>query len=160
MIENMIEKFFTIRRKLPPVTPLKCPTKVTSSHLVGSSYKVLPNDLYCPSLQSVLPARVCKCCGLYSASNVMLKKHIIGVHKTTGKCQPEVGRVRPLGIAARRQQELVAVITFTETVEFADWVDEDVIDIRGLTISEDESVVKMPVYSMNEHIYSPWKEES
>ncbi|GBM03727.1 hypothetical protein AVEN_134947-1 [Araneus ventricosus] len=114
----------------------------------------------CPSVQSVLPPRVCKHCSLYFASNVMLKKHIIGVHKITGKCQPEVERVRPLRIAARRQQELMAVIAFTENVKFADWVDEDDIYIRGLTIPEDESVVKMPMYSMNEHISSPWKEES
>ncbi|GBN17059.1 hypothetical protein AVEN_63806-1 [Araneus ventricosus] len=90
----------------------------------------------------------------------MLKKHIIGVHKITGMCQPEVGRVRPLRIAAHRQQELMAVITFTENVEFVDWVDEDDIDIRGLTIPEDERDVKMPVYSMNEHISTPWEEES
>ncbi|GBN12052.1 hypothetical protein AVEN_149955-1 [Araneus ventricosus] len=101
---------------------------------MGSSYKVLPYDLYCPSVQSVLPTRVCKHCGLNFASNVMLKKHIICVHKITGKCQPEVGRVRPLRIAARRQQEHMAVITFTENVEFADWVDEDDTDIRGLTL--------------------------
>ncbi|GBL99358.1 hypothetical protein AVEN_206775-1 [Araneus ventricosus] len=126
---------------------------------VESSYKVLPYDLYCPSVQSVLPTCVCKHCGLYFASNVMLKKHIIGVHKITGKCQPEVGRVRPLRIAARRQQELMAVIAFTENVELAEWVDEDDIDIRGLTIPEDESDVKMPVYSINEHISSPWEEE-
>ncbi|GBM39684.1 hypothetical protein AVEN_8850-1, partial [Araneus ventricosus] len=68
------------------------------------------------------------------ASNVMLKKHIIVVHKITGKCQPEVGRIRALRIAARRQQELMAVIIFTENVEFEDWVDEDDIDIRRLTI--------------------------
>ncbi|GBO43421.1 hypothetical protein AVEN_91236-1 [Araneus ventricosus] len=29
------QKFFTIRRKPPPVTPLKCPTKDTSPHLVS-----------------------------------------------------------------------------------------------------------------------------
>ncbi|GBN16901.1 hypothetical protein AVEN_266664-1 [Araneus ventricosus] len=90
----------------------------------------------------------------------MLKKRIIGVHKITRKCKPEVGRVRPLRIALRRQQELMAVIAFIENVEFADWVDEDDIDIRGLTISEDESDVKMLVYSMNEPTSSPWEEES
>ncbi|GBO42662.1 hypothetical protein AVEN_17713-1 [Araneus ventricosus] len=89
----------------------------------------------------------------------MLKKHIIGVHKITRKCKPEVGRVRPLRIAACRQ-ELMAVIAFIENVEFADWVDEDDIGIRGLTISENESDVKMPVYSMNEPTSSPWEEES
>ncbi|GBO33324.1 Actin-related protein 5, partial [Araneus ventricosus] len=80
----------------------------------------------------------------YFASNVMLKKHIIGVHKITGKCQPEVGRVRPLRIAACRQQELVAVIAFTKNVEFADWVDEDGINIRGLTIPRMREMSKCP----------------
>ncbi|GBN53964.1 hypothetical protein AVEN_77081-1 [Araneus ventricosus] len=75
-------------------------------------------------------------------------------------CQPEVGRVRPLRIAARKQQEVMAVIAFTENVEFVEWVDEDDIDIRGLTIPEVESDVKMPVYSINEHISSSWEEES
>ncbi|GBO21763.1 hypothetical protein AVEN_260870-1 [Araneus ventricosus] len=91
---------------------------------------MLPYDLYCPSVQSVLPTRVCKHCGLYFAFNVMLKKHIIGVHKTTGKCQPEVGRVRPLRIAARKQQELMAVTTFTET--FADWEMKTTLTLEGL----------------------------
>ncbi|GBN06260.1 hypothetical protein AVEN_155970-1 [Araneus ventricosus] len=84
----------------------------------------------------------------------MLKKHTIGVHWCTGKCQSEFGRVRPLRIAACRQQELMAVIAFTKNVEFADSLDEDDIDIKGLTIPGDQSNVKMPMYSMNEHIYS------
>ncbi|GBN05191.1 hypothetical protein AVEN_143021-1, partial [Araneus ventricosus] len=74
---------------------------------VESSYKVLPYDLYSPSMQSVLPTHVCKHCGLYFESYVMLKENIICVHKITGKCQPEVGRVKPLRIDARRKQELM-----------------------------------------------------
>ncbi|GBN08105.1 hypothetical protein AVEN_19069-1, partial [Araneus ventricosus] len=54
----------------------------------------------------------------------------------------------------------MVVIAFTENVEFADWVDEDDIDISGLTIPEDESDVKVPAYLMNEHISSLWEEES
>ncbi|GBN83978.1 hypothetical protein AVEN_18437-1 [Araneus ventricosus] len=101
-----------------------------------------------------LYTRVCKHCGLYFVSNVMLKKHIIGAHKITGKCQPEVGRVRPLRIAARRLQELMAVIAFTENVEFRDWVDEDDIDIRGLTIPEDERCQNACVLDKRTHIFS------
>lgn len=99
---------------------------------VESIYKVLLYDLYCPSVQSVFPTRVCKHCSLYFAPNVMLHKHIIGVHKITGKCQPEVGTVRPLWIAVRRP-EIIAAIAFIENVEFADWVDDDGIDITGLS---------------------------
>ncbi|GBN59848.1 hypothetical protein AVEN_111682-1 [Araneus ventricosus] len=112
---------------------------------VGGSYKVLPYDLYCPSVQSVLPTRVCKHCGLYFASNVMLKKHIVDVHKITRKCQPEVGRIRPLRIARRRQQELMAVIAFTENVKFADWVDEDDIDLHLISFV---TLIYMNIYKI------------
>ncbi|GBM19419.1 hypothetical protein AVEN_17189-1 [Araneus ventricosus] len=90
----------------------------------------------------------------------MLKKHIIGVHKTTGKCQPEFGRVRPLRIAARRQQELMVVVTFTENVEFADWGMKTILTLEGLLSSRMRAMSKYPVYSMNEHISSPWEEKS
>ncbi|GBO10282.1 hypothetical protein AVEN_220919-1 [Araneus ventricosus] len=116
---------------------------------------MLQYDLFCPSVQNVLPTRVCKHCGLYFASNVMLKKHIIGVLKITGKCRTEVGKVRPLRTAARRQKELMVVITFSENVEFADWVDEDNIVSRGLTIPEDENDVKMSrILDELAHIFS------
>ena len=44
--------------------------------------------------------------------------------------------------------------------KFANWVDEDDVDITELAIPEDESDIKMPVYSMNDHICSPWEEET
>lgn len=44
------------------------------------SFKVLPYDLYCPSVQSDLIDRTCKVCSIYFASKVMLKKHFV-VHK-------------------------------------------------------------------------------
>lgn len=45
----------------------------------------------------------------------------------------------------------MAVITFTENVEFADWMDEDVI-VDITIILEDESDIKTLVYSMKKHI--------
>lgn len=40
------------------------------------AYEELPYDLYCPSLQKVLQNRICKSCGIYFASHVMLSEHI------------------------------------------------------------------------------------
>ncbi|GBO40724.1 hypothetical protein AVEN_212013-1 [Araneus ventricosus] len=101
---------------------------------------------------------VTKCCHMTSTV-LQCKVCFLLVFASIAR-QPEVGRVKPLRIAAHRQQELMAVIAFTENVEFEDCVDEDDIDIRGLTIPEDESDVKMPVYSMNENISSPWEANS
>lgn len=89
---------------------------------------------------------------LYFASNVMLKKLTIGVHKITGKYEPEVGRGIPHRIVALRQQELMGIIAFTENVDFVDWMDEDNIDIRILTFPEDVKDVKMAMYSINKHV--------
>ena len=45
------------------------------------SFKQLPYDLYCPSVQKTLVERTCKVCNVYFASKVMLQKHFV-VHKT------------------------------------------------------------------------------
>lgn len=123
------------------------------------NFKVLPYDLYCPSVQSVLTNRICKICGMYFATHVMLKKHCNGVHKTEGKVLPEVARVRPLRIAARRQRELMAIIALNDKVEVADWMDEDDIDVTGITIPEDDGNNNMPIISINDHLSSPWEED-
>ena len=42
----------------------------------AKAFKILPYDLYCPSVQSSLLERICKTCHLYVASQVMLQKHV------------------------------------------------------------------------------------
>jgi len=80
---------------------------------IARDFKVMPYDLYCPSVRSVLQKRVCRRCGTYHASISAVQIH-------QRQCQPEgnpvvVGevptvRTRPVRIAARRQRELMAVI--------------------------------------------------
>ena len=59
------------------------------------------------------------------------------MHKISGKCQPEISRVRPLGIHVHRQQLLVPLIAFTEKVQLAVCMDEDDIDFNGFTVPKD-----------------------
>lgn len=109
---------------------------------------VLLYDLYCSSAQRIIPSHGL---GLYFTSNVIIKKHIIGSHKISWKCQSKISRVKLFRIISRRKHEPMAVITFTENEEFADWIDEDVI-VDITLILEDESDIKILVYSMKKHI--------
>ena len=117
----------------------------------SKSFKILPYDLYCPSVQSSLTDRICKVCNAYFGSITMLKKH----HKIHQKPSDLVTKVRPLRIAARRQNELMAIIALQES-EFAEWLDEDEVDCGGIvipnTITDDTS---MPVFHIEEHLASP-----
>ena len=122
------------------------------------NFKVLPYDLFCPSVQSQLSERCCKECSLYFASKVMLKKHI-SVHKTARV--PVIPRVRPLRVAAKRQRELMAIIAHSENgPEDAEWIDEDLLDVQGMEIPSSESNRRtLPVVSLEQHFRSRWAEE-
>lgn len=138
------------------VSQILRPENILPSSL--KEYKVLPYDLYCPSVQDVLQNRICKICSIYFASHIMLKKHVQRDHKSEKKINPVFEKVRPVRIAARRQRELMAVISLSENVEFVDWMDENDIDTTGINIPDDNGSSQLPVFSMNEHISSPWEE--
>lgn len=84
------------------------------------NFKVLPYDLFCPSVQSQLSERYCKECSLYFASKVMLKNHT-SMHKTAKILV--ISRVYPLRVAAKRQRELIAIIAHSENgPEDGEWI--------------------------------------
>lgn len=94
------------------------------------SFKVLPYDLYCPSVQSSLLDRTCKVCHIYFSSILMLKAHFV-LHKKTPV--PQIPKVRPQRIAARRQRELMAIIVSEENGSTdAEWFDEGDLDLNGI----------------------------
>ena len=74
----------------------------------AKAFKILPYDLYCPSIQSSLVARICKICHLYVASQVMLKKNVqLHRKRDLGPGQlahapPQPQRIRPVQMAAKR----------------------------------------------------------
>ena len=75
------------------------------SHHSASVFSSIPYHLHCPSIQKVLSERMCKMCGQYFASIVMLRNHI-KMHKH----QPSQTKlVRPVRVAARRQREMMVI---------------------------------------------------
>jgi len=105
-------------------------------------------------MQKVLSERICKTCGQYFVSIVMLRNHV-----KTHKHQPSQTKlVRPVRVAARRQQEMMVIIANAENVKSAEWQDEDNLDISEMIIPEKRCTGSgMPVYTIAEHFSSPWE---
>ena len=68
-------------------------------------------------------------------------------------------RIRPQKIASRRQRKLMVIIANVENEESVDWIDEEELDFNGISIPEDDDNQTFPVYSISEHIASPWENE-
>ncbi|XP_032779890.2 uncharacterized protein LOC116918320 [Daphnia magna] len=120
------------------------------------SFKVLPYDLYCPSIQSLLVVRCCKTCHLYFASVAILKKHM-AIHREQA-VSLNAPKMRPMRVAARRQRELMAVIAVEENGEHVDWMEEEELDLVGIPVPNDEAIPPrpIPVYSIDQHLSCPW----
>ena len=121
----------------------------------ATAFKVLPYDLYCPSVIPMLAERMCKKCSLYFATKVLLKEHC-SIHNET---QP-VSRDRPIRIAARRQRELMTIISYIENGEHIDWMDELELDCDTIPVPADDTEEMdeaIPVVSTEEHLETPWE---
>ena len=123
--------------------------------------KILPYDLFCPSVHSNIVDRCCKICNVYFASNVILKQHLV-IHRRPKQVEPESvppPRVRPIRVAARRQRELMAIIAAESSkAEQCDWMDEDDLDLTNVSLqSEKVEKRKIPIRSMDKHFSSPWE---
>jgi len=124
------------------------------SHRSTSAFSSIPHDLYCPLIQKVLSERICKTCGQYFTSIVMLRNHI-KMHKH----QPSQTKlVWPVRVAARRLREIMVIITNAENVKSAEWQDKDNLDISEMIIPEKSCTGSgMPVYTITKHFSSPWE---
>ncbi|XP_041371065.1 uncharacterized protein LOC121384651 [Gigantopelta aegis] len=175
-------------RFLPPPMPLSqtedglmcCTNDVTARfpslfvHLVlGNSVlptrtknkfaKGLPYDFACPSLQSELQKRICDRCGLYHASIKSMTSHsrmCRNKYPTLNhEAQAAVHRICPTRLAAKRQRELMCVIRYMENEEF-EWLDEDDVDIDGLEVPTNISVVNGTPLLSPESRESPWENQN
>ena len=117
-------------------------------------YPVIPYDLYCPSIQSALGDRICKKCHTYFGSLVMLRNHY-ATHKQELMILPK--HIRPQRVAARRQRELMVITMSEENGESVDWMDEEDVDLTGISIPRDEQIHATPIYSIKDHFASPWE---
>jgi hypothetical protein len=121
-----------------------------------SGFKVIPYDLYCPSLKDCLKDRVCANCGLYFATQVMLKEHK-KLHKSKDTI---IQKTRPVRLAAKRQKEWLAIFLRNESTE-CEWIDENELDLNGvhmdhLDLNDD---LQFPVVPTNSHLANPWEDE-
>jgi hypothetical protein len=120
----------------------------------AASFKLLPYDTYCPSVQSQLVRRMCSKCGLYHASLASLKCHL----QQCGIAQ-QVLRVRPIRVAARRQRELMAVIAYNDN-EDVEWLDEEMVDMTGFADQHDHADMldddHIPIFDTSARLSSPW----
>lgn len=117
-------------------------------------YKILPYDLYCPSVQSVLSDRICNKCHLYFASATLLKEHK-AVHSLK---ENQMAKIRPVRIAAKRQREVMAIISNMDKVEDCEWIDEDDVAFQISSDIPSDSISDLfPIVTMNQHFDCPWK---
>lgn len=120
----------------------------------------VPYDLYCPSVTKMIKSRVCSTCGKYFASMVMLKEHTKHLH---GKVTIPP-KIRPKRIAARRANELLAIVA-RDGVEEAEWIDAANVYDSGESISnikkreEEEKKQTLPVVSIEKHMTQAWTNE-
>lgn len=122
------------------------------------TFRIIPYDLYCPSVQAQLKSRVCKSCGLYFASQKSMKIHAKYVHsKSLGK----TAKTRPVRVAARRAQESMCVILDSSTQsEDVEWLAEEEVDNDLVTIPDTVESTPLPVIdSMKNWIESPWTDK-
>lgn len=121
-----------------------------------SGFKVIPYDLYCPSLKHCLKDRVCTNCGLYFATQVMLREHK-KLHKSKDLV---IQKKRPVRVAAKRQKEWLAIFLRNESTE-CEWIDENELDLSGvgtehLDLNND---LQFPVVKTDSHLQNPWEDE-
>lgn len=86
-------------------------------------YKSIPYDLYCPSVKICLDRRICSICGKYFSAIKQLSQHVKNVQEAAAPISTP--KVRPSRVAARRANEIMAIISNFENCEDVEWVDED-----------------------------------
>lgn len=95
-----------------------------TGNILPTEFKIIPYDLYCPSVQNVLEARTCATWCKYFVSLVLLKEHVKFVNKTL---PPQTQKIRPTRIAAQWTNESMAIIGREEN-EDVEWADIAEID--------------------------------
>ena len=53
----------------------------------------------------------------------------------------------------------MVIIANEENGESVDWIDEEDVDLNGISTPQDEEIRALPIYSANEHFASPWENE-
>ena len=142
--------------KYPSMFVRKAMTKAILPRSAAKYPSGLPYDFACPSLQDKLPSRTCKNCGLYFASIKSLKSHnrTCTDRGEKGKSERSVSQyIRPVRVAARRQRELMCIVSYLES-EDIEWHDEDDVQFDG-NIPERDVISGTPMMPID-GLEAPW----
>lgn len=116
-----------------------------------AGFKILPHDLYCPSLKNTLKDRVCAICGLYFASQVMLNSH-----KKVHNASKTVKKILPKRVAARRHQEVLVLQNGADELE---WMDEKEVDLKETVCETQDIPETYPIVAIGDYLQCPWIEQ-
>lgn len=125
-------------------------------------YNALPYDLFCPSVKYYISSRVCTTCQSYFTSQSQLRDHM-KIHKRVKQPSAQIKKIRPIRIAAKRANELLAVIALNDQheEEFCEWLDKDLVESDFDIIGMDEihNDLNMPVLNINDVMSCPWEDD-
>lgn len=112
-------------------------------------YSKLPYDVACPSLQNIIPKRLCKKCGLYIASLSKLKDHQKACCKAVA-----VTKVRPEIICAKRNREMLAAIMYAENELEYEWIDEECLDLNDALLTDEctQNDIRAPLIDIEQNL--------
>lgn len=71
---------------------------------------------------------------------------------------PELTRIRPQRIAAKKQQERMAIWTTRLNDQHVDWFDNDEIEFSESLENNDTDESTIPVIEMDDYMRNPWQE--
>lgn len=148
-------------------TTVQIGRKALSERASKKYEKGLPHDFACPTVQNDLHKRTCVTCGLYFGTITSLKshKHHCAKQKQDGpKTHAATDRpikVRPVRVAARRQRELMCIISYMEN-EVPEWYDESDVDMTTVLKNQHDipSVTTKAGTPLNDIVSEPvWANE-
>lgn len=121
----------------------------------------MPYDFYCPTVQDSLSERTCIHCGKYFASKKGVATHIKHLHPKSS-FKKGVNRVKPYRIIAKRNSELLCALKDTSSCGQTDWIDEEDVDVIGLTVPREPPLVRpiSVIESMEDWLSPTWIDDT
>ena len=121
----------------------------------AKKYKILPFDLYCPSVQPKIGQRICPSCGQYFPSQKARDQHKKALHQNPANFTRP--KVKPKSVLKKRGGETLCHLEAEGTVE---WVDDEDLDTENCTqlmdTNDDEGI---PIIKdMFAWVASPWRD--
>lgn len=119
--------------------------------LVPLQTKVIPYDMFCPSVQSKLESRTC-ICGRYFSSVSSMKIHL----KSNIFCKKTIKRVKPLKIVAQKQDEKLVLLEY-DGEEDVEWVYDMDVDTEEVFVEPEPQ--QTTIYGISTVLSPIWEQD-